>query len=78
MKNKDNKMIISERFCSKYLNDGKLSLLNAIDDDNIRLKNEMSNIIFKNRCLLLSSSKYDLVKMFASSFKSQYIKAWNV
>ena len=78
MKNKDNKMIISERFCSKYLNDGKLSLLNAIDDDNIRLKNEMSNVIFKNRCLLLSSSKYDLVKMFASSFKSQYLKAWNV
>ena len=78
MKNKDNTRIISERFCSKYLNDGKLSLLNAIDDDNIRLKNEMSNIVFTNRYLLLSSSKYDLIKKFASSFKSQYLKAWNV
>lgn len=78
MKNKDNIRIISERFCSKYLNDGKLSLLNAIDDNNIRLKNEMSTIVFANRNLLLSSTKYDLIKKFASSFKSQYLKAWNV
>ena len=78
MKNKDNTRIISERFCSKYLNDRKLSLLNAIDDDNIRLKNEMSTIIFNNRKLLLLSTKYDLVKKFASLFKSQYLKAWNI
>lgn len=78
--NKNSKDIrkISERFCSKYLNDRKLSLLKQIDEDNIRLKNEMSEIVFKNRHLLLTASKYDLVKMFASSFKSKYLKAWNV
>ena len=45
-KNKDNTQIISERFCSKYLNDGKLSLLKTIDKDNIRLKNAMSETLF--------------------------------
>lgn len=77
-KNSKDMRKISERFCSKYLNDGKLSLLKKVDEDNIRLKNEMSDVIFKNKHLLLTSSKYDLVKMFASSFKSQYLKAWNV
>lgn len=76
-KNKDIRLI-SERFCSKYLNEGKLSLLQKVDEDNIRLKNEMSDIIFNNKQLLLTASKYDLVKKFASSFKSQYLKAWNV
>ena len=38
----------------------------------------MSEIIFKNKHLLLASSKYDIVKKFASIFKSQYLKAWNV
>lgn len=69
-KNSKDMRKISERFCSKYLNDGKLSLLKKVDEDNIRLKNEMSDVIFKNKHLLLTSSKYDLVKMFASSFKS--------
>ena len=78
MKKKKDIRVISERFCSKYLNDGKLSLLQKIDEDNIRLKNEMSEIIFKNKHLLLASSKYDIVKKFASIFKSQYLKAWNV
>ena len=74
----DNVRIISERFCSKYLNDRKSSLLFDIDKDNIKIKNEMSNVIFNNRHLLLTHSKYDLIKMFASSFKSQYLKAWNM
>ena len=78
MKNKGNIRIISERFCSKYLNDRKLSLLKIIDEDNIKIKNQMSDIIFENRELLLSSSKYDLIKKFAASFKSQYLKAWNI
>lgn len=77
-KQKTNKRIVSERFCSKYLNDKKLSLLLEVDKDNIRLKNEMSEVIFNNKHLLLTSSKYDLVKMFAASFKSTHIKAWNV
>lgn len=70
--------IVSERFCSKYLNDGKLSLLQKVDADNIVLKNKMSELLFNNRHLLLTASKYDLAKMFASQFKSPYLKAWNV
>ena len=77
-KQKISKRVVSERFCSKYLNDGKLSLLLEVDKDNVRLKNKMSQVVFKNRHLLLTCSKYDLVKKFAASFKSQYIKAWNV
>ena len=70
--------IVSERFCSKYLNGRKLSLLQKVDTDNIILKNGMSKLLFDNRSLLLTESKYSLVKMFASQFKSQYLKAWNV
>lgn len=69
-KKKTSKRIVSERFCSKYLNDKKLSLLLEVDKDNVRLKNEMSEVLFKNKHLLLSHSKYDLMKMFAASFKS--------
>lgn len=68
-KSKDIRMI-SERFCSKYLNNCKLSLLQNVDKDNIRLKNAMSEVIFNNKHLLLTSSKYDLAKKFAASFKS--------
>lgn len=77
-KKKATRRVISERFCSKYLNDKKLSLLLEVDKDNIRIKNEMSEVLFNNKHLLLTSLKYDLVKMFAASFKSKYIKAWNV
>ena len=70
MKRSKDIRVISERFCSKYLNDGKLSLLQKVDEDNIKLKNAMSEVIFNNKHLLLASSKYDLAKKFASSFKS--------
>lgn len=72
------KRIVSERFCSRYLNSYKLMLLVDVDKDNIKLKNSMSETLFNNRHLFLSHSKYDLVKMFAASFKSRYLKAWNV
>lgn len=77
MKNKKTdiarKRVVSERFCSRYLNSWKLLLLLDIDKDNIRLKNAMSETLFNNRHLFLSTSKYDLVKMFAASFKSRYV-----